>query len=107
MSRDNIIPEPVATVLLELLAKGQPFTMTQLEAAVLEHLEKHGAPPATSVPLVVHVLRAGLPLCGFSTRPPREWPPGHKWTTAPAGAIRPTCETCSNMLDVEDTTHER
>lgn len=100
----RLIPEPVATVLLELLAKGKPFTMSQLEAAVLEHVEKHGSP---SPGIVVHVLRAGLPLCGFSTRPPREWPENHKWTTAPIGAIAVTCETCCNMLDVEETTRER
>jgi hypothetical protein len=27
----------------------------------------------------VHVLRHGLPLCGFATGFPADWPPGHSW----------------------------
>jgi hypothetical protein len=27
----------------------------------------------------VHILHHGWPLCGFSTRVPREWPEDHRW----------------------------
>jgi hypothetical protein len=28
---------------------------------------------------VVHTLLHGLPLCGFTTLPPNDWPAGHYW----------------------------
>lgn len=38
----------------------------------------------------IHVLHGGLPICGFSTRPPGEWPPGHQWASYTDRA-RATC----------------
>ena len=29
--------------------------------------------------LVVHLLEHGRPLCNFSDKVPRDWPPGHRW----------------------------
>jgi hypothetical protein len=31
--------------------------------------------------MTVHILYEGLPLCGFSTTVPRDWPEGHRWVT--------------------------
>jgi len=28
---------------------------------------------------VIHILDAGLPLCGFTQDIPRDWPEGHRW----------------------------
>lgn len=75
----------------------EPIDLAQL----LESMRR-----AKETTLVVHVLRGGRPLCGFTTKPPRDWPPNHKWTTAPHSVIEPNCETCANMLDVEATTRE-
>lgn len=29
--------------------------------------------------MIVHVLYAGQPMCGFTTKVPGNWPEGHKW----------------------------
>lgn len=28
---------------------------------------------------VVHILRHGFPLCGFTSHVPKDWPKGHAW----------------------------
>lgn len=39
-----------------------------------------GTPLSEIIPAqTVHALREGLPLCGFETRVPRDWPDGHAW----------------------------
>lgn len=43
--------------------------------------------------LIVHILRHGLPLCGFSKALPKDWPVGNVWVSYPGiGAV--TCEAC-------------
>jgi hypothetical protein len=32
---------------------------------------------------VIHYLDAGLPLCRFDSKMPRDWPPGHSWALEP------------------------
>jgi len=46
---------------------------------------------------VVHILRAGLPLCHFSDEVPIKWPPGHKWTWE-WDAANATCRECLAAL---------
>lgn len=49
----------------------------------------------------VHVLRAGLPICGFSDRVPMYWPPGHVWVTYGQGVRDVTCEKCRATAEGE------
>jgi len=45
---------------------------------------------------MIHVLHAGLPLCGFTRLVPRDWPPGHLFVTIEkAGAA--TCSKCDRL----------
>jgi hypothetical protein len=50
----------------------------------------------------VHLLRHGLPLCGFSTKVPGEWPPNHVWVGAFAEMVglkepQVPCEGCGRQ----------
>lgn len=44
----------------------------------------------------VHILRYGLPLCGFSGKMPVDWPEGHKWVGEDEEGA--TCEDCKRAL---------
>ena len=44
---------------------------------------------------VTHLLRTGLPLCGFSAAIPADWPEGHKWARE---AARVTCLRCRERM---------
>lgn len=49
---------------------------------------------------IVHILRAGRPLCGFLPGVlPGQWPAGHKWVRL--GSMGATCARC---LEVEAET---
>ncbi len=43
--------------------------------------------------VIVHALRSGLPLCGFSSEPPVRWPGNHSFTF-PTDLANITCEEC-------------
>jgi hypothetical protein len=47
-------------------------------------------------PAVVHRLRAGVPLCGFSREAPVHWPAGHRWSAFQADITCPTCQEVSH-----------
>lgn len=51
--------------------------------------------------VTVHVLRAGQPVCGFSTDFPRDWPTGHYWVSA-RNLGRVNCEGCLARAVGED-----
>jgi hypothetical protein len=52
---------------------------------------------ASQPPEVVHVLREGYPLCGFSSKAPVDWPAGHKWIGPPDVKFA-TCGGCLARL---------
>lgn len=41
----------------------------------------------------IHVLRQGLPICGFTQDAPSKWPEGHFWTSTRSAA---TCKACQH-----------
>lgn len=61
---------------LDTVEEGMEFqdAIEGVRAALDRMAESLGAPTVT-----VHMLVAGLPLCGFSTAQPRDWPENHKW----------------------------
>ena len=54
---------------------------------------------------VVHVLRAGYPLCGFSLARPSEWAAGQKWVSCldPEVHTKATCDDCREVLKAEQS----
>lgn len=46
----------------------------------------------------VHILRHGMPLCGFSRDVPRDWPPGHLWVGLDDQTMA-TCLGCKAKLE--------
>ena len=40
----------------------------------------------------IHKLVGGLPLCGFSTKLPKDWPPGHTWSSKDTDVTCPGCK---------------
>lgn len=46
----------------------------------------------------VHVLEAGLPLCGFTDAVPRDWPQGHGWIFPSDYSLHLNCEGCRQKL---------
>ena len=50
---------------------------------------------------VIHVLRGGFPLCGFSLALPEKWPPGHKWVPFqdPEARRKTSCPDCKAELE--------
>lgn len=42
---------------------------------------------------MIHILHEGLPICGFTTALPRDWPDGHRWTRLDDQA-NATCPDC-------------
>jgi hypothetical protein len=44
------------------------------------------------LPLLVHVLVGGWPLCGFSRDVPGSWPAGHRWVRV--GEPEANCPAC-------------
>lgn len=50
---------------------------------------------------VVHVLRGGFPLCGFSLHLPENWPVGNTWVSFrdPEVRMRVTCTDCKDELE--------
>jgi len=66
---------------------------SDVERALLNAIESL-TPPA------VHILDAGVPLCGFSDKVPGEWPAGHKWVRRDeAGATCPRCRAEAGLSD--------
>jgi len=51
-------------------------------------------------PLQVHILWHGLPMCGFTTEIPEDWPEGHKWVSR-LEREDATCENCLIKTPVE------
>ena len=50
--------------------------------------------------ITVHVLLAGLPLCGFSDALPRDWPGGHAWVHGGEDEIEMvTCALCRRLAE--------
>ena len=56
--------------------------------------------------MVIHILRAGLTLCGFSREVPRDWPEGHKWV-AESDEPLATCVSCKDTLSKEREKEKR
>ena len=48
----------------------------------------------------IHLLDAGLPLCGFTRLPPIQWPPGHCWATVDDDEARENAMACHACLHV-------
>jgi len=48
--------------------------------------------------VIVHVLRYGLPLCGFADTVPGKWPAGHQWIHYPDPSGKSTCLECQKCL---------
>lgn len=65
------------------------FVVPLIEAGLVDDVE----PTFT-----VHILATGLPLCGFSTGVPKNWPEGHKWVsiTDPEDA---NCQKCLSFVE--------
>jgi hypothetical protein len=51
---------------------------------------------ASILPVVVHALREGLPLCGFTTEVPARWPHLHYWSNRPKQL---TCRGCIETFE--------
>lgn len=49
---------------------------------------------------VVHVLRSGYPLCGFSLALPERWPPGHRFTSS-LEPEKANCPDCKEVLEAQ------
>jgi hypothetical protein len=62
-------------------------------------------PPVTPLPLTVHILDGGWPLCGFSGVMPGDWPEGHYWVSAhePPELKRADCAECLRRFNARDT----
>jgi len=54
---------------------------------------------------VIHVLRAGYPLCGFNLALPERWPSGHKWISCldENAMQKTTCDDCRETLKAEQS----
>lgn len=54
---------------------------------------------------IVHVLRAGYPLCGFRLDRPEAWPEGHKWVSCLDVEVsqKVTCEDCREVMKAEQS----
>jgi hypothetical protein len=50
---------------------------------------------------ITHALSAGLPLCRFTTKVPRDWPPGNDWV-GPDDYARVTCPKCLKHLPPQE-----
>jgi hypothetical protein len=48
------------------------------------------------LPVTIHLLFHGMPLCGFTTKLPKDWPNGHVWDPS---RPRATCENCKREYD--------
>jgi len=48
--------------------------------------------------VIVHVLRYGLPMCGFTSHVPARWPDGHHWISYPDPKGESTCRECQKGL---------
>lgn len=68
------------------------------------HASKRFSPAAPGdpedEPAVVHVLRYGLPPCGFTRQTPSLWPAGHRWVRAEDIALS-TCAGCLAACGVD------
>ena len=74
--------------------------------------ETHGVRQERSSETVVavHALRAGIPLCQFTTASPVEWPGGHVWVACGTLAQVPLtlrAQRCQGCLDAEAASQER
>jgi hypothetical protein len=51
-------------------------------------------------PPVIHILKSGYPMCGFSLALPGDWPPGNTWVSFldPDAAQESTCNDCKHEL---------
>jgi hypothetical protein len=57
--------------------------------------------PTIQVPLTVHALFQGFPLCRFTTQVPAKWPEGHRWVyPSDEGLIN--CQGCKDALPLID-----
>ena len=89
----------------ECLVHGIPATLLEFfddrRAAVRYPVTGEVAWAAVSaikpIPVVVHVLEAGLALCRFVWDEPGEWPMGHRWVTREEAA-GVTCRACREVL---------
>jgi hypothetical protein len=55
--------------------------------------------------MMIHVLRAGLPLCGFSNDIPANWPEGHLFVSVEEIA-NATCHRCRIAAVKEDAARQ-
>jgi hypothetical protein len=44
--------------------------------------------------VIVHILKSGLPLCGFTRDVPRDWPDGHKFVSIMEDRSPANCTEC-------------
>jgi hypothetical protein len=63
------------------------------DCALALGLALHEQRKAPALAPAVHLLRAGLPICGFSRVVPADWPDGHTWTGYPDEVTCPQCKT--------------
>jgi len=49
---------------------------------------------------IVHILKGGFPLCGFSLKLPEHWPDEHKWISYLDKEVhKATCEDCKKEYE--------
>jgi hypothetical protein len=54
---------------------------------------------------IVHVLRAGYPLCGFRLDRPEGWPTEHRWVSCLDVEVsqKATCDDCREVMKAEQS----
>jgi hypothetical protein len=49
---------------------------------------------------IIHILKGGFPLCGFSLHLPEKWPPDHKWISYLDPQVhKATCDDCKTEFE--------
>jgi hypothetical protein len=52
---------------------------------------------ALGLPVTIHVLHHGFPICGFTREMPKDWPQGHLWVRKDDAALA-TCPRCRGSV---------
>ena len=74
----------------------------KFKASEVEIMDEEGVPRVT-VSVTTHGLVAGWPLCGFTSKVPRDWPSGHNWVPV-SDLERITCPGCREATYVSNPT---
>ena len=101
--------EDIITFLCDETA-GQTLTPMDIRRSVLlvyemgmEAGRQEGLCHAPQDACVVHMLRAGAPLCWFSQEPPVECPEGHYWSSCREEVTCPQCQARQEVRDGPQT----